>query len=602
MALMGLAASACDGTSDCEQSGTCEPEGTPEAADPNAPYSPPWTFEPWISKDISDGPDTYAFVDGFQQRDIPVGAVVIDSPWGTNYTTFIVNENRYPNFEQMVDDLHADDIKIVMWTTQMINESSFDIEVGGDVYDGPSPNLREASRNDYLVNDAETYLWWKGYGAGIDFFNPEAMQWWHAQQDDLLATGIDGWKLDFGEEYIPTEMVKTAVGDVTHQEYSEAYYRDFLDYGRSKNGRDFVTMVRPYDESYGFDGRFFARPEDAPVGWPGDQTRDWIGYFDGMDHVFRSAQAGYINLGTDIGGYLDNYNGNLIPFDVDIFLQWTSSSGFLPFFQLHGRDNLAPWTIEERTDEVVSLYRYYASLHHHMVPFWFSLAENAYRGGPVPVQPIGDGPQAWANDWRWVVDETFFIAPIFDGATSRDVELPSAGRWMPFLSTDRTFVAGGTTVPNVTPQSGHPAAFLKDGAIVPMVVDNDATGLGDASSADALTLLVAAAFDGETTERTFPLALEGTSASTIVDITLTAAVNGARTFTVGESDRPVIVVLRSDAALTKAMVGGVELQTLPTWADFAASTSGLYIDNANAQTFLKTQASDSAIVFYLDTQ
>ena len=26
-------------------------------------YTPRWAFEPWISKDISTGPDTYAFVD-----------------------------------------------------------------------------------------------------------------------------------------------------------------------------------------------------------------------------------------------------------------------------------------------------------------------------------------------------------------------------------------------------------------------------------------------------------------------------------------------------------------------------------------------------------
>lgn len=600
LSLLGGALGGCDGTSDCEADDSCD--GGP-ITEPDAPatYSPPWTFEPWISKDISDGPDTYAFVDGFQERDIPVGAVVIDSPWGTNYTTFIVNEERYPDFPKMVEDLHAEDIRIVMWTTQMINESSFDVETGGDVYDGPSPNLREASRNDYLVNDAETYFWWKGYGAGIDFFNEEAMDWWHAQQDNLLDVGIDGWKLDFGEEYIITDTVKTAKGEVPHQEYSEAYYKDFLEYGVKKRGRDFTTMVRPYDESYGFPGRFFARPEHAPVGWPGDQTRDWIGYFDGMDHVFRSAQAGYVNLGTDIGGYLDNYNGNVIPFDVDIFLQWTSSSGFLPFFQLHGRDNLAPWTIEERTDEVVTLYRYYASLHHHMVPFWFSLAEAAYRGGPIPVQPIGDTPDAWANDWRWVIDETFLVAPIFEGATSRDVELPSGGRWMPFLLAERSFLDGGTTAADVTPQSGDPAVFLKEGAIVPMVVDNDATGFGDASSADALTILVAAAFDDETTERVFPLAIEGTDRSRFVDLTLTAAADGERTFTVAHSERPVIVVLRSDVAVATSKVGDAVLDEHGTWSDFSASTTGFYVDAERGQTFFKAQPSDGPIVFTFST-
>ena len=42
------------------------------------------------------------FVDGFKSRDIPVGVVVLDSPWETNYNTFVVNEDRYPDFEGMI--------------------------------------------------------------------------------------------------------------------------------------------------------------------------------------------------------------------------------------------------------------------------------------------------------------------------------------------------------------------------------------------------------------------------------------------------------------------------------------------------------------------
>ena len=59
----------------------CNVAEEPALAEP-VRYTPRWAFTPWISKDLSDGPDTYAFVDGFKSRDIPVGVVVIDSlPW-----------------------------------------------------------------------------------------------------------------------------------------------------------------------------------------------------------------------------------------------------------------------------------------------------------------------------------------------------------------------------------------------------------------------------------------------------------------------------------------------------------------------------------------
>jgi len=268
----------------------------PDELPARKPHTPRWAFEPWISKDISDGPDTYAFVKGFRDRDIPVGVVVLDSPWETHYNTFIPNPARYPNFKTMVDDLHKDDIRIVLWITNFVNSISYDFEMGGDAYTGPSPNLEEGEKCNYFVDDGARYSWWKGSGAAVDFFNPSATSWWHEQQNTVLDAGIDGWKLDFGDSYVRTDMVTTSKGVVPHQEYSEAYYRDYLSYGIKRRGNDFLTMVRAWDESYDFQGRFFARKEDAPVAWMGDNRRDWGGLSDALDHVFRSAAAGYAGL------------------------------------------------------------------------------------------------------------------------------------------------------------------------------------------------------------------------------------------------------------------------------------------------------------------
>lgn len=88
---------------------------------PTPPLSTPrWAFEPWISKDISTADDTRAFVQGFRERDIPVGAVVLDSPWETHYNTFVPNPNRYPNFGELVQELHDDQIRVVLWIREGI--------------------------------------------------------------------------------------------------------------------------------------------------------------------------------------------------------------------------------------------------------------------------------------------------------------------------------------------------------------------------------------------------------------------------------------------------------------------------------------------------
>ena len=452
----------------------CEFEpGEPENIPVPAIHTPRWAFEPWISKDISDGPDTYAFVDGFMERDIPVGVVVLDSPWETHYNTFIPNPDRYPDFEQMVADLRARGVRVVLWITQMINSIGVDGEAGGDSYVGPSANLAQAEACDFLVDDGRQYFWWKGYGAGLDFFNPDAVAWWHAQQDLVLDAGIAGWKLDFGEEYVTSDPVMTAAGPRPHQEYSEAYYRDFLSYGVHKAGADeFVTMVRPYDKSYQWEGRFFARPEHAPVGWVGDNTRDWAGLSDALDHIFRSADAGYVVIGSDIGGYLDRLDTNLtvsVPYNQGAFDKWVALGAMMPFMQLHGRANLAPWTVPDDVDEFIALYRYWSKLHSALVPFFYSLAQEAYAGNAPPiVRPVGT-LETWAGDYRFSVGDAFFVAPILDETGTRDVELPPGVRYYDWWNPGGDAIEGGQTLEayDASARDRIPL-FVKQGAIIPM--------------------------------------------------------------------------------------------------------------------------------------
>ncbi|MCB9520923.1 MAG: glycoside hydrolase family 31 protein [Myxococcales bacterium] len=486
-----------DGTTDGSGAGDAldtADAGPPAPVEPPPIYTPRWAFEPWISKDISDTDDTYAFVEGFRERDIPVGVVVLDSPWETNYNTFIPNPTRYHDFEQLVADLHADDIRIVLWVTQFVNEISFDLETGGDVYTSASALFAEGIAEGYFVNDGETYSWWKGFGASVDFFDPWAVAWWHAQQDPLLDLGINGWKLDFGDSYITTPEIETEAGTVTHQEYSEAYYRDFFAYGAQRRGTDeFVTMVRPWDESYGFEGRFYARPEHAPVAWVGDQRRDWVGLADALDHIFRSAKAGYVMLGSDIGGYLDRDDvslGDTIPFDTEVFARWTAVGALNPFMQLHGRANITPWTVPDRTEEIVEIYRYWATLHHQMVPFFDTLARQTYALGTEPIiRPQGDEAD-WAGDYSYTLGNSLFVAPILGPEGVRDVSLPPLYAWYDWWSDDPVAIDGQVLPAVDATDLGRIPLYVREGAIIPLQDATEVTGLGTTASRDAATLLV----------------------------------------------------------------------------------------------------------------
>jgi alpha-D-xyloside xylohydrolase len=573
---------------------SAEPDGPAAAtcafrteADDVAPpprHTPRWAFEPWISKDISSAADTRDFVAGFRSRDIPVGTVVLDSPWETHYNTFVPHPVRYAGFADLVAELHADEIRIVLWTTQMVNRSAFDLEEGGDSYDGPSPNYAEGQDCDFYVNGGQTYFWWKGFGAGVDFFDPEAVGWWHRQQDALLDLGIDGWKLDFGEEYIAGDTLETAAGAQSKQAYSEAYYADFLAYGAARRGRDeFVTMVRPWDQSYEFAGRFYARPEHAPVAWVGDNRRDWVGLIDALDHLFRSAAAGYGVIGSDIGGYLDHddVDGSIpVPFDTLVFARWTAMGALMPFMQLHGRANITPWTVPDSAEETVALYRYWATLHSELVPFFYSLSEES-DGGAI-VHPIGDGPLDWAGDWRYQLGEALLVAPVLDASGRRDVALPE-GRWYDWWHPENPAIAGGTTLASydATDRQRIPL-FVREGAILPAAVRNDVTGLGSAASTGALTLLVypgaaPSGFrvhdsDGEITE----VSVERNGGSVIVELRRTP--------------EPVVLRIRLEDQVAAVSADGGALPALDSQAAFDAAESGWWYEAERRFVWVKRPA------------
>jgi alpha-D-xyloside xylohydrolase len=440
--------------------------------------------------------------------------------------------------------------------------------------------------------DGETYAWWKGRGSSVDFFNPRARAWWHRQQDTVLDAGIDGWKLDFGESYIATETVRTAQGSVPHQRYSEAYYRDFLAYGRARRGADFLTMVRAWDESYQFPGRFFARREHAPVAWMGDNRRDRVGLIDALDHMFRSAAAGYPVVGSDLGGYLDRDDRalmNEIPYDHDTFLRWIALSALTPFMQLHGRGNFTPWTVPTRVDETVRDYRYWAKLHHAMVPFFYALAQEAWSGGPPILRPQGEMNQ-WPGDYRYTLGEALLVAPVLDETGRRDVALP-AGEWYDWWSPRNDVITGASTQRGVdTSDRARIPLYVRAGAIIPLRVEDDTNGLGTTAAARALTVLVYPS----TTMSRFTLHETDTPAA----ITAVRAAD-ASSINLPPLTAPIYLRVRADRAFQGVTVDGQPVPSRASRAELDVNDSGWWSEETTRAAWVKLPMATAARVVRL---
>jgi alpha-D-xyloside xylohydrolase len=91
-----------------------------------------------------------------------------------------------------------------------------------------------------------------------------------------------------------------------------------------------------------------------------------------------------------------------------------------------------------------------------------------------------------------MVGDAFLVAPFYEAGSTRDVALPAGASWYDWWATDADPVPGGTTLTAYAGASepGRIPLFVREGAIVPMHVRDDATGIGTAGQASAQTWLV----------------------------------------------------------------------------------------------------------------
>ena len=263
-----------------------------------------------------------------------------------------------------------------------------------------------------------------------------------------------------------------------------------------------------------------------------------------------------------------------------------------PFMQLHGRANLAPWTVPERVEETVAIYRYWSHLHHAMVPFWYSLAEARHASPALDstMTPIGSETE-WDDDYRYTIGDAFLVAPLVAPGGFRDVALPAGASWYDWWDPAGDALSGGTTLTGYDASDRlHLPLFVRAGAIVPANVATDVNGLGSAASDGFLTVLGWPA----ATASSFVLH-EAIDADTDTETTL-GLVGGATTaLTFAPAHAQVIARLRRDAAPASVMADATPLTEAASLSALQASASGYYYDAVDHWLWVRVTAAVSTI-------
>ncbi|MBT3383301.1 MAG: glycoside hydrolase family 31 protein [Prolixibacteraceae bacterium] len=456
------------------------------------PLTPAWALECWLwEDDVNTAEKVDELLEGYKKHDIPVRTILLDSPWSLRYNDFKVDTTLYPEPKKWFKKLQDNGYRVALWMTPNVNNfnKGLKIENSDDWY-------IKAHDKGFLAGKGQINSWWKGKGGFIDYSNPEAVKWWHGLQQEVFDYGIDGWKLDGSATLfwskigpVPFFYKKTKSGIITTRKYMDHYYRDEYFFGLSQNP-EFVTLSRSMDR--GFHPEGFAPFDAAPVTWVGDQRHSWKSNKDSdfgaedktelvmdgakgiemaMENIMNAAKVGYNIIGSDIAGF----SGSKIP--PRLYIRWTQFSTFCGLFLNGGHGERALW---KRSQQELEIIREFSWLHTELIPYIYSYVVSAHNGGDVLQRPV-------KGKYHYMFGDYLLVAPIYKDDLKNKVTLPK-GKWRYWFD-DNEIIEGPITFEHEFPLEEFPV-YIKEGAIIPMNIERNYTGIGAENDKGFLTFLI----------------------------------------------------------------------------------------------------------------
>ncbi|MFH1530500.1 MAG: TIM-barrel domain-containing protein [Pseudomonadota bacterium] len=433
------------------------------------PALPPiWAFGILQWQDEVDG-QAMVMDDALSMRalDLPCSAIWIDRPYAVPHTYFEFDEN-YPDAAQMVTDLNDLGYRVAIWSAPYLSK---DLEA----------EYAFAAENDFFVEGDVQY---EKFGTLMDFTNPEAVAFWRDLVHLATDIGIEGFKLDYGEDvqagFGPIKLnfnfYSGEPAQVMHKKYAWYYH---LTYEDTVPGGSFqLNRAGTYGDQSVTD-----------VIWPGDLDADFRFhmeedfYVGGLPAAIAAglslSTSGYPFFGSDTGGYRNNRPTE------EVLLRWVAQTAASTTLQFGGAGaNCNPWDFTEYLENVdwqeepvvskydegtVETWRRFARLHIRLFPYTYTQAVAAVSGGRPVLRPYGFAlPEAGEHpDFVYFHGEHLLVAPVYREEMDPEVPLPPGDRWVSWWTGEAW--DGGATVVFPQPPLNQSVLLVREGAVIPML-------------------------------------------------------------------------------------------------------------------------------------
>src|SRR6058998_451804 len=377
---------------------------------------PRWSFGVWWSRCMyRNREQVEGIVERLRELDIPGDVVHLDPLWlkgrkgkRLDGCHFEWDEEAFPDPQGFVDWLGERGFKLSLWEIPYVyNDSDMAREGEANGYFARDPDGGPAKP---LENPEETLL--------VDFTNPEAVRWWQDKHRPYLKMGVAAFKPDYGEAVPPDVIFSDGrKGEQVHNLYPLLY-----------NKAVYEVMQEEHGEAMLFSRSGYAGSQRYPINWTGDAPCTWGGMAATLRAGLSLSMSGISMWSHDIGGF---WNPRLFqPPDPILYIRWAQFGLLSSHSRFHGVRGREPWYYGDKAVEVV---RAFAKLRYRLLPYIYSLAEEAAATGIPVVRPLlleyPDDPVAVIVDYEYLLGPDLLVVPVMSPEGRALVYLPE-GEWL----------------------------------------------------------------------------------------------------------------------------------------------------------------------------
>jgi len=394
---------------------------------------------------------------------IPADAIYLDIDYQDGNRPFTIDRKGFPNFEGMVSDLERDGFHLVVISDLHIKQ-----EVGYKPYD-------EGMAGDHFVQnpDGSVYVGkvWPGPSVFPDFTREASRRWYGSLYKDFVGMGIAGFWNDMNEPSIFLRDDKTMPLDVVHRldNGATATHRAIHNVFGMENVRatyEGLLRLRPDARPFVLTRAAYAGTQRYAASWTGDNTSSWNHLRMTTANLLNLGLSGYPLVGADVGGFIGTP-------PADLLTRWFEAAAFTPIYRDHtekGSGDQEPWVHGPEQEDI---RRRYVELRYRLLPYIYTVAEEASRTGMPIMRPVFlEYPEAEtfcteaASGFQpqYLFGRDFMVAPrVTEMLDTYDVPLPP-GDWYNYWTGER--VAGNKKLP-IKAKLDELPLFVRGGAIVP---------------------------------------------------------------------------------------------------------------------------------------